>query len=125
MKKKKAPGQILVIVLLGLVVLTILVPALVYYVQNEAKWTIKERKKTTAFHLAEAGIDRGIWKVKESTSTFTLASTGVAINGYKFDNEYSDINGGLYRITFSSGPAPGWSLSFPKAKAPPLTRSGP
>jgi hypothetical protein len=104
MKKRGESGQILVIVLLALVILAILVPAIVSYVRNEASWTNRERKSTLAFHLAEAGIDRGIWKVKESTTTFGQATTGVVIANYNFDKSFSDIDGGFYRIKLSSGP---------------------
>ena len=104
MNKKRSAGQVLVVVLLGLAMLAILIPALVTYVRNEANWTVKDRKSTIAFHLAEAGIDRGIWKVKESTSTFNSALTGVVIPNYNFDKAFSDIDGGVYRIRFVPGP---------------------
>ncbi|MBN1823759.1 MAG: hypothetical protein JW803_05515 [Endomicrobiales bacterium] len=103
--KKKEKGQILIVVLIGLVLMGIFIPALVNYIQQEARWTVKERKSSLAFHLAESGIDRGIWKIKESTSTWAaVAVNGTAIPNYSFDKTYRDVEGGVYRIRFSSGP---------------------
>jgi len=41
-----------------MLVALIVLPALVQWLQNESKWTVKQYKTTVAFHLAEAGIDR-------------------------------------------------------------------
>lgn len=87
-----------------MVVSLILMEGLVLWLQNETKWSVKYKRSTIAFHLAEAGIDRSVWKLKSSTGTWNQATTGVVIGGYDFDTTYSDISGGEYRIQFSSGP---------------------
>ena len=96
-------GQILVGVLLILIVLGVMIPAIVFWVQNEAKWTVKEHKSTVAFNLANAGVERGMWKLKGSTATWTAVYNGIVQPGYNFDTTYKDINGGIYRIRFVSG----------------------
>lgn len=107
MSRDNEKGQVLPIVLGVMVVLLILLPALVRWVQNESRWTVKEQKRVTAFNLAEAGIDRGAWKLKSSTSTWAGVAAGAALAGYNFDATYADIAGGSYRIRLSSGPGSG------------------
>jgi hypothetical protein len=100
--KKREGGQILVVVILCMAVLLIMVPALVRWVQNEAKFSVKDRRSTTAFNLAEAAVERGYWKVKGSTGTCAEALAGQNIPGYRFDVTYTDVSGGTYRIYISS-----------------------
>ena len=40
-------------------VFLILLPPLIRWMQQDSKMMIKEQKRTIAFNLAEAGIDRG------------------------------------------------------------------
>ncbi len=98
-------GQILVGVMVIVVILLITAPAMVAWIQQDVRLSVKDRKTTTAFNLAEAGIDRAYWKLKSSTSTWAAARAGVVIAGYNFDQNYTDISGGVYRISITSGPA--------------------
>ena len=95
-------GQVLVGVILVLMALLIMVPALVQWVQNESRISVKDQKASLAFNLAEAAVDRGYWKIKSSTSTCDMAMNGVALAGYDFDAVYTDVPGGSYRISISS-----------------------
>lgn len=106
-KKTRASqkGQTLVIVLMTLTVIGILIPAIVFWTRQEAFWSVHEQKSSIAFNLADSGIERGMWKLKSSTSTWTMAAKGQVITGFNFDVTYKDMPGGLYRIKFSSGPA--------------------
>ena len=97
-------GQILVGVIVLLLVLAILVPAMVVYVQNEARWSTKQQQNTNAFQLAEAAVDRGYQKVTESTSTWASIQGGTPSTGYNFDIAYTDLPGGSYAISITSGP---------------------
>ena len=101
---KNKEGFVLPIILAIIMVFLILMPPLIRFVQQDTKAMVKEQKRTLAFNLAEAGIDRGMWKLKSSTVTFGQAKSGTVIAGYNFDTTYQDINGGFYRIRFSSGP---------------------
>lgn len=105
--KSSNKGQVLPLVLIISVVLMILVPAMVFWIQTESRQTVKEHRSTIAFNLAEAGIDRGMWKLKSSTSTWDNVSKGIALSGYNFDRTYNDVPGGYYRIRFSTGPGTG------------------
>lgn len=97
-------GQILVGVVLLLLVLLIMVPALVQWVQQDSRASVKDRRATTAFNLASAAVDRGYWKAKSSTGTIAMALAGVPIVGYHFDATYADVAGGTYRISITSAP---------------------
>lgn len=91
-------GNIILTVVLLMAVFAILIPAIVLYVRNEANWTIKERRQTTAFHLSEAGLDRGYWKLIENSSNWTTITGGGTITGYNDDVIYTDVSGGSYKI---------------------------
>ena len=96
-------GQILPIVILSLLVLTIFIFGLVNWIQTDTNLSVKEQKSTTAINFAEAGIDRGAWKLQSSTGTWATAAAGTIIAGYNFDTTYTDIPGGTYRIKFTNG----------------------
>ncbi len=98
-------GQVLAGVVLIVMLLLIIVPAMVAWVQQDTKLSVKDRKTTTAFNLAEAGIDRAYWKLKSSTSTWANARAGISLSGYAFDTNYTDVAGGVYRISITSGPS--------------------
>lgn len=98
-------GQVLVGVLLVLLVLATLVPVMVLYTQREAVWTEKQHQSNTAFHLAEAGIEKAYRKLTLSTSTwYGLIESGTAIPGFQFDTVYGDVPGGTYKVDITSGP---------------------
>ncbi len=94
-------GQVLLGVLIILLVLLILVPVMVRFVQNEARWTAKQQQNTTAFHLAEAATERGYWRILQSTSIYNQ----FPLSGYNFDVPYKDISGGTYAIRITSDAA--------------------
>ena len=83
-------GQTLVIALGVMLVLLIMVPVMVTVIMNENRWAVASKKGTTAFYLAEAGIDRGYWKMKESGAYWTELNTS-HIAGYDFDQAYTDV----------------------------------
>jgi len=100
-------GQTLLAALGIMLVLLLIVPAMVMMVVNEGRWTIKNKKSTTAYYLAEAGIDRGYWKVLENQDYWALLASDT-IAGYDFDQAYSDVPStgtaslGTYCIKLSS-----------------------
>lgn len=104
---KNSRGSVLAIVVILMVILMIMVPALVQWGRNESKAVVREQKKTQALNLADAGVDRAVWKLKSSTATWKAAADGIVITGYNFDQAYTDVEGGVYRIKISSGPASG------------------
>jgi hypothetical protein len=81
-----------------LLVLCIIVPAMVQWAQQESRGSTKILNTTVAFNLAQAAVDRGMWMVKSTTTTWASATAGTALAGYNFDTTYKDIAGGSYRI---------------------------
>lgn len=110
-------GGVLIGAVLALILVGLIVPALILRIQRESRDTNKEKKKTTALQLAEAGQDRGAWKLRESGDMWVDASSGVVISGYNDDLEYGDIQGGRYKIDISSGPSADQVTIISKGKA--------
>jgi hypothetical protein len=102
MKNRK--GFILPLAVMVFVLLLIIVPVMVRWVQDDTKMSVKDQKASVAFNMAEAAVDRGYWKAKSSTTTFSSIMAGIPLGGYNFDATYRDISGGIYRINLSSGP---------------------
>ncbi len=98
-------GIILPVVVIAFVFLAITVPFLIKLVIADTRASVSAHKKSIAFNLAEAAVERGYWKVKSSTSIFKSVMDGYTLAGYNFDSTYSDISGGYYRIKISSGPS--------------------
>ena len=97
-------GQMAITLVLSILLfLMLMFPVMNLFVQNEGKWSVKEKKSTTAFHLAEAGVDRARWKLLESDDMWVITGTGT-IAGYNFDQVYSAEGGGTYAIRISSDP---------------------
>jgi len=104
LNRKWRRGQMAIsIVISALLLLLISIPMLDNYVKNEAKWSVKERKSTLAFHLAEAGVDRGYWKIRENDVNWTTLAAGGTIAGYNDDVIYTDIQGGSYKLKMQQG----------------------
>ena len=78
--KNKSKGFALPAVLAIMLVCMVLLPALVMWMQQDMKMAVKTQKNSLAFNLAEAGVDRGMWKLKSSTSTFAQASAGTSVS---------------------------------------------
>ncbi len=95
-------GQVLVGVIMLLLVLLIIVPALVQWVQLETKQSVQNQKTEVAFNLAQAAVERGMWKAKSSVAIWQqLVLSGTPVAGYNFDATYTDVPGGSYRIKIS------------------------
>ncbi len=97
-------GQILPGAVAALLILAIMVPAIVLWVQRESVFSSKQSLNTTAFHLAEAGVEKAYLYVSLSTITWNAIQAGTAQTNYKFDKSYTDIEGGTYTISITSGP---------------------
>ena len=95
-------GTVLVIVLLILMVALTIIPLMVFFSQNESKWSVKQDQTTSAFHLAEAAIERGYLQLTISTENWKTIQNGGTIAGYRFDKDYTDIAGGDYTIWIGS-----------------------
>lgn len=96
---KKIKGQTLVVILGISLIIAIMIPAMLYLLQHESLWTVKQKKTTTAYHIAESGFDRAIWKLNENASNWTNAALGIlpssTLNG---NTTFYDVSGGIYKI---------------------------
>lgn len=112
---KDRSGQVMVALIGLIVMLLIVVPWLVSMTVSESKQTIRAKRDTTAYYLAEAGIERGYWKLQEDPDYWEhLASATIA--GYNFDFAYADVPStaapaGTYTVrlasyTLAGGPVP-------------------
>lgn len=97
-------GQILPGAIAMLTILAVMVPAVVYWVQRENVFAVKQSQNTTAFHLAEAAAEKAYLYISLSTITWNSIKAGTAQQDYAFDKVYTDIAGGTYAISITSGP---------------------
>jgi len=98
-------GQVLIGVLLLLLLMAIMVPGMVFLTQREARWAERQASTTVAFHLAESGIEKGYRAISLSTATFyLLTDDGEEIDDFKYDRTFSDVVGGEYIVSITSGP---------------------
>lgn len=97
-------GQILPGAIIAMLILAILLTLMVVYAQRESTWSVKQAQSTTALHLAEAGVEKAYLAVSLSSQTWGELQKGFPIAGYNFDQEYSDLSGGTYAISITSGP---------------------
>ncbi len=104
-RRKNAGGFALVGVLVLSVCLLILTGALVQWIRQESRASVKQQRSTLAFHLAEAAIDRGRWKLQESNTIWETTGQGTPLSKYNFDKAYTDIAGGQYAIRITSASA--------------------
>lgn len=97
-------GQILPGAVAMLVILAIMVPSIVLWIQRETVFASKQSHNTVAFHLAEAGVEKAYLFISLSTITWNRIQAGQAQADYSFDKAYTDITGGTYAISITSGP---------------------
>ncbi|MDP3542933.1 MAG: hypothetical protein Q8T11_10765 [Elusimicrobiota bacterium] len=88
-----------------LVILAVMVPAIVLWIQRETIFASKQSHNTTAFHLAEAGTEKAYLYISLSTITWNAIQAGIPQTDYAFDKAFADIEGGTYAISITSGPA--------------------
>lgn len=108
-------GQAIFAAIALVLVLLIVVPALVSMVVTESRWTVREKQVSSAYYLAEAGIERGFWKLQDEPTSFDLLSSAT-IAGYDFDVAYADVPStsapaGVYTVRLSSYSVFGSSVS--------------
>lgn len=121
MKRLGEAGQLIVAVMLLLVLMATMVPLMVLYTQREAKWTAKQDQTTTAFHLAEAGVEKAYRALSLSTATwYSLVEDGTPVPNFNFNSEFTDLKNGSYTVAITSGPedrqATVWSVGKDKRK---------
>ncbi|MEK6646200.1 MAG: hypothetical protein AABY84_05975 [Candidatus Firestonebacteria bacterium] len=97
--KTTKKGQVTVMILIASVVLLVLIGTIVMLMKQENKWMIKTKHSTTALHIADAAIDRVIYKLQIGNNWNNV--TG--LTGYRNDVTHSDIAGGTYVVNVVIG----------------------
>ena len=102
-------GVILLMSMIGAMFAAVMLPAVYSWVQNETRTSSRAARTTVAFHMAEQGVERGLWKLQESNSIVNSVAQGGTVPGYNFDVVYTstDSSGGKklgeYKIKLSPG----------------------
>ena len=97
-------GQILPGVIALLVILSVMVPAMVYWVQRESIASANQADDTRAFHLAEAGTEKAYLILSLSTITWANLQAGTPPADFSFNKAFSDLGSGQYTVSITSGP---------------------
>ena len=102
-------GFALIVAMTFLTVLFVGGSSYLHMTTNELKHTERQLDRQKAFFLAEAGIERGIWRVKDSnivnTETFQLKGNQDPANYLEDENisvTITDLGGGSYQVTSTS-----------------------
>ena len=88
-----------------MVLVAILVPTLIRYIQQDSTATQKQELTTQAFQLAESAVEQGYQQLILSSTTWSDVQAGQVPTGYNFDAVYDAGNNGQYEIRLASGPA--------------------
>jgi hypothetical protein len=97
-------GQAFLGAMISLLSLAIFVPPAAHFIESERVLSRPPQQSAVALTLAQAGLKRGLAKLRESDLTWHRARIGTVIPHYNDDLNYSDQRGGFYRIRFVPGP---------------------
>ncbi|MEM4368547.1 MAG: hypothetical protein QXO21_06020 [Candidatus Anstonellales archaeon] len=103
---KRNSGQSVAMVVIILMFFSLAIISITFYLHHESLWTLKEKRSTTAFHLAEAGVDRAYWKLTEDPNNFDKILNGEVIPLYDGTTSFADVSGGEYKIWITSDTEP-------------------
>ena len=70
-------GQVLLFVVVVAGVLALFASTLFFMIMHEGRWSSKQKRSSIAFQLAEAGANRGLWKLQERSNNWDDIPTGV------------------------------------------------
>ncbi|MFC2061799.1 hypothetical protein ACFLUV_04735 [Elusimicrobiota bacterium] len=101
-KHKNNSGQSLAFALIILTVLLTFIPSLVNMLKWETQLSLDHKSGTIAFHLAEAAIERGLWKLRTSRDEWDSVEEGTLSSDYTGGKEFTDIEGGTYKIIITT-----------------------
>ncbi|MBI5242477.1 MAG: pilus assembly PilX N-terminal domain-containing protein [Elusimicrobia bacterium] len=101
-KRRAQSGQVMIGAIIVLAVLLILTPALIFLAQHESRMAVKHKRAISAFFAAEAGVERALWLLRSSSSTFDNCLNGAIPAGYLGDAIYADVPEAAYAVWLSS-----------------------
>lgn len=85
------------------VVAMIFVASVVYKSTTAGKSSVQSSKSISAYELANAAVQKGIWALNLNSDNWNVVGSGGSIPGYDGSTVYTDIPGGKYKITITSG----------------------
>lgn len=108
-RRFSATGSVLIPAVLLLAVLMVIFPTLVRLTREDVRASVRRVHREEGLAVAEAGLDRGAWKLGESDALWFQASTTTTpVPDYDFDRVWTDLDPDYrYKIRFSSGPKGG------------------
>lgn len=101
--KRRGQALLASVVVMGAVALIYIV-AVVIRNQSIQKASVLSRKSISAYELANACIQKGIWAINLNSDNWASVGSGAAISGYDGSAVYSDIAGGKYKLNIEAGP---------------------
>lgn len=100
----KTKAQALVIVILVIMIFLGLVWTIVFMLENESRWTDKEKRTTIGFHSADTAQSQAYWKVTETSSGWDEIINSFKVpTGFDGNTVFTTKDGSLYKIKISSG----------------------
>lgn len=98
-------GQALLasVVIMGAVALIYIV-AVVLKNQSIQKSSVSSRKSISAYEVANACVQKGIWALNLNSDNWASVGGGGVISGYDGNSVYTDIAGGKYKLNITAGP---------------------
>ncbi len=81
----------------------VFIASIVYRNMSVQKTAVTSRKSLSAFNLAKAALEKGLWTLHSNSGYWKRVSTGGSIPGYSNDVIYTDIPGGSYKINIAQG----------------------
>lgn len=92
------------VIFLGIIMLVLItLPLVIQLLQGEAKQSVNRQKATVAFQLAETAVAKGVAALTSNSKNLSDAFAGIPIAGYNDDTEYTDMQGGKYKIKMTPG----------------------
>ncbi|MFH1723115.1 MAG: hypothetical protein ABII00_00690 [Elusimicrobiota bacterium] len=97
-------AALLAVLLLFSLMLLISLPLMSSLLRQNAHMVVKNKHRKIAYQLASAGVERAIWKLKETGDNWRTILSAGPLAGYDNDVEYTDVSAGAgsYRVSISS-----------------------
>lgn len=119
----KKSGQMAIIVVAILFVFIILITGIVFFLNNESKWTVKQGRSSVAFQLAEAGLDRAVWRLNEKKSTWNDVIAGNIPVMYLGTTVFLEEGRGYYKVQITTAAETDKNIVIIKSIGTDLTKS--
>lgn len=97
-RKKNIRGSLVVVLVVGMALLLLLIPPLTQWLRKDAKDAVRYQHVLQSSNLAAAGLEKVEWRISGDASLSAALVSGTAPPGYSGDVEYSDIEGGVYKV---------------------------